>query len=81
LDWIDRIVVGWTGFLALFFGSEMRGADGIWSLGGTFWGEAGRGKNAAGARAQVCFFFFEKILFFSPRDSPVGDHCSTAAWR
>jgi len=40
----------------------MRGADGIWSLGGNFWGEAGRGKNAAGARAQVCvcFFFVKK---------------------
>ena len=60
LDWIDRIVVGWTGFLALFFGSEMRGADGIWSLGGTFWGEAGRGKMLR-AHARRVFFSFSRM--------------------
>jgi len=37
----------------------MRGADGIWSLGGNFWGEAGRGKMLRAHARRVFFFFFE----------------------
>jgi len=67
IDWIDRIVVGWIGFLACFLGGEMRGADGIWSLGGNFWGEAGRGKMLR-AHARRVFFSFSRMqvwAFFS----------------